>query len=70
MLGWSSGVSLNMIVNMASLSKNEVVKLVASFDKVKTYCNTTHEIDRAELKKLSNLNEEELTALLKLLKPQ
>ena len=70
MLGWNSGASLDLITIMASLPKNEVIQLVAICEKVKTYCASTKKIDKEELKNLSGLNEDELTALVKLLTQQ
>ena len=68
MHGWHGSVSLNLLINMANLPKKEVVQLIAIFDKVKNYCNTTEAIDRAKLKKLSGLGNAELDTLLALLK--
>ena len=70
MLGWNSGTSLDMITNMASLTQNEVRRLITVFDKVKNYCNTTTDIDRAKLRRLSGLSDEELKMLLELLQKQ
>ena len=70
MLGWNSGASLDSITIMASLPKNEVIQLVAICEKVKTYCAATKKIDKEALKNLSGLNENELTALVKLLTQQ
>ena len=70
MHAWHSGISLDLITNITSSPKNEVMQLVAICEKVKTYCASTKKIDKEELKNLSGLNADELTALVKLLTQQ
>ena len=70
MHAWHSGISLDLITNITSSPKNEVIQLVAMCEKVKTYCAATKKIDKEALKNLSSLNEDELTALIKLLTQQ
>ena len=68
MLGWNSGAPLNMIINMSNLSPNETVRLIAIFDKIKAYLQSETDVDMVGLKKLSDLNNAELKALVALLK--
>ena len=70
MHAWNGGISLDLITNMANLQKKEVSQLIAIFEKVKTYCAATKKIDKEALKNLSGLNEDELTALVKLLRSE
>ena len=70
MHAWHSGISLDLITNITSSPKNEVIQLVAMCEKVKTYCAAIKKIDKEALKNLSSLNEDELTALIKLLTQQ
>lgn len=65
---WHGGVSVDLISNISTLSKKEVVELIAIFEKVEAYCATTGSLDMTALKKLSGLEEAELTTLLELLK--
>ena len=68
MHGWNSGVSLNVIINMSNLPPNETIRLIATFDEVKTYLQSNADADMVEFKKLSGLDAEELKALVALLK--
>ena len=68
MLGWNSGVPLNVIINMSNLSPNETVRLIAIFDKIKAYLQSETDVDMVGLKKLSDLSNAELKALVALLK--
>ena len=68
MQGWHKNIDLKAIFIMSSLTQSEINQLVDSFEKVKNYCASTQTIDIKALKKLSNLNDEELEILIKLLK--
>ena len=68
MHGWHGGVSINLISNMSTLPKNEVLELIAVFEKVKNHCATGKDTTMATLKNLSGLEETELTTLLELLR--
>ena len=68
MHGWNSGVPLNIIINMSNLPPDETVRLIAIFDKIKAYLHSETDVDKTELKKLSDLNDAELKALVALLK--
>lgn len=64
---WKRGLGLDDIVDITDLSTKEVKELITIFEKVKDYYVATKDSDRAVLKKLSNLGEVELEALIKLL---
>ena len=67
MRGWYKGISLNILIDVVDLPANEVKRLVNSCQKVKAYYAETGDTNIVALKKLSGLEEAELTALLKLL---
>ena len=64
---WKRGLGLDDIVDITDLSTKEVKELITIFEKVKDYYLTTKDTDKSVLKKLSNLGEVELEALIKLL---
>ena len=66
--GWHGGVSIDLISNMSTLPKNEVMELIAVFEKVKNHCVTGKDTTMGRLKNLSGLEDAELTTLLELLK--
>ena len=70
MNGWNGGVPENMIVKMSSLPQQEVTQLIASFEKVKDAFQSKKKVYMKDLKKISNLNEAELKALIALLKQE
>jgi hypothetical protein len=67
MHGWYRDAPLDLITDMADASPSEVRQLIATFEKVKTYCQTNPEHDVKALSQLSRLNEGEIKALLTLL---
>ena len=70
MNGWNGGVPENMIVKMSSLPQQEVTQIIASFEKVKDAFQSKKKVYMKDLKKISNLNEAELKALIALLKQE
>ena len=68
MRSWHKGLALDVILFVSDLPSDIVSKLVDSFEKVKSYYRSTEEIDMKVLKKLSNLSDVELKALIELLK--
>ena len=66
--GWHGGVSINLISNMSTLPKNQVLELIAVFEKVKNHCAAGKDTTMATLKNISGLEETELTTIVELLK--
>ena len=67
---WNESYSAQDIDNHLQLSKPEIVKLVTRCEKVKNYYESTKDIDMNKLKKIANLNDAELDALVKLIEEQ
>ena len=61
-------MSIDLIGNMSTLPKNEVLELIAVFEKVKNHCATEEDTTMATLKNISGLEGAELTTLLELLR--
>ena len=70
MRSWHKGLSLDAIMYISNLPPDETTRLIAIFDAIKAYFQSKTDVDMAELKKLSDLNAEELKALVALLKQQ
>ena len=68
MRSWHKGVALDAIMYISDLPPNETVRLIDIFDKIKAYLHSETDVDKTELKKLSDLNDAELKALVALLK--
>ena len=68
MRSWHKGLALDAIMYISDLPPNETTRLIAIFDKIKAYFQSETDVDKTELKKLSNLNDAELKALVALLK--
>jgi Putative transposase, YhgA-like len=66
MHGWHRGVAVDLIADMADATPNEVRQLIATFEKVKKYCQTRLEPDVKTVTQLSGLNEAEVKTLLTL----
>ena len=70
MRSWHKGLALDAIIYISNLPPDETTRLIAIFDEIKAYFQSKTDIDMAELKKLSDLNDAELKALVELLKQQ
>ena len=70
MRSWHKGLDLDAIMYISNLPPDETTRLIAIFDEIKAYFQSKTDIDMAELKKLSDLNDAELKALVELLKQQ
>jgi hypothetical protein len=70
MHGWHRGAAIDLIADMADASPNEVRQLIATFEKVKKYCQTNPEPDVKIVTQLSGLNEAEVNTLLTLVMGQ
>ena len=68
MRSWHKGLALDAIMYISDLPPNETVRLIDIFDKIKAYLHSETDVDKTELKKLSDLNDAELKALVALLK--
>jgi NADH:ubiquinone oxidoreductase subunit E len=66
MHGWHRGAAIDLIADMADATSNEVRQLIATFEKVKKYCQTRPEPDVKTVTQLSGLNEAEVKTLLTL----
>ena len=67
MHSWHRGLSVDLISDIAQLAHNETRQLIATFEKVKTYCGVKTDVDVSELVKLSSLSEFEVKYVLTLL---
>ena len=65
---WKGGIPIDLIVNMASLPKNEVIQLMAIFENVKSRYIATKDSDLVKLREFSGLSDSELMMLIELLK--
>ena len=65
---WKSSIPIDLIVNMASLPKNEVIQLMAIFENVKSRYIATKDNDLVKLREFSGLSDSELMMLIELLK--
>jgi Putative transposase, YhgA-like len=70
MHGWHRGAAIDLIADMADATSNEVRQLIATFEKVKKYCQTHPEPDVKTVTQLSGLNEAEVKILLTLVAGQ
>ena len=66
MHGWHRGAAIDLIADMADATPNEVRQLMATFEKVKKYCQTNPEPDVKTVTQLSGLKEAEVKTLLTL----
>ncbi len=67
MRSWNKGISTDFIVDIVDLSHDEVSKLIAVFESIKTDCYAKTNVDINELVQLSGLTELEVKTLLMLL---
>ena len=70
MRSWHKGLALDAIMYISNLPPDETTRLIAIFDEIKTYFQSKTEVNMAELKKLSDLSDAELKALVELLKQE